>query len=111
MQEPCRLQPSPRRLCRADSLKSALVALERASAVDAVAKHDPQKHNAVDARTAYLRAHLECHRNRVARRAANVALGTMTTDAELQELRDTARTLVATTGALARHLGAVGQMN
>jgi len=100
-----------RSLVRTDLLGATLRELDHARSLDTRAKDHPEKNNDASPRTVHLRAHLDAQRHLVARRAAHVALAPVTTDGELQELRAAVRKLVGISGALARHLGAVGRMS
>lgn len=92
-------------LVRADLLGATLRALEDAAALEELASRHPSH------RTTALLERLDAHREILARRAANVALGSVCTAEELSELRDTANNLVAVHGAIARRLGLWGRLS
>lgn len=93
-------------LVRVDLLHAALHALGEAKTLDVEASRRPPGHA-----TASLRERLDAYREILARRAANVALGTVCTAEELAELREATRNLVAIHGAVARRLGLSGRMS
>ncbi len=90
-------------LVRNDLLQAAMAALQSARELD------EQAARYTDQNTAFVRERLDAHREILARRAANVALATIVTAEELNELRDAAKLLVAVRGRIARQLGLVGQ--
>ena len=83
-------------LVRADLLRATARALQDAESLEERARRHPTPE------TPTLLERLDAHREILARRAANVALGAVCTAEELSELRETAAHLVAVHGAVAR---------
>lgn len=93
-------------LVRTDLLRAALTALDLARDLD-----DQASRRGAEPRAAHLLERLDAHREILARRAGNVAMASVCTAEELNELRDAARILVAVHGWVARRLGLVGHHN